>query len=70
MPEPMFGEANLKNGAREEPNLRLARDMERYRTVAREMPVPLVDHLGDVEVDFLIIWYPLNIAVCRKLFFK
>lgn len=46
MTEPMFGEANPKNGAGEEPNLRLARYMERCRTVAREMQVPLVDHFS------------------------
>lgn len=46
MTEPMFSELNRKNGLGEDPNLRLSRYMERCRTVAREMQVPLVDHFN------------------------
>lgn len=46
MTEPMFGEDQRKNGAGEDCNLRLGAYMERCRTVARELKVPLVDHFA------------------------
>lgn len=46
MTEPRFGEDNQRNGLGEDPNIRLARYMERVRSVARELAVPLVDHFG------------------------
>ena len=46
MTEPMFGEANVKNGLGEDCNIRLALYMERCRTVAKDMSVPLVDHFS------------------------
>ena len=46
MTEPRFGEDNPRNGLGEDPNIRLARHMERVRAVARELAVPLVDHFG------------------------
>ena len=46
MTEPMFGEANPKNGAGEEANVRIAGYMERCRAVAKELKVPLVDHFA------------------------
>ncbi len=46
MTEPMFGEANPKNGAGEEANVRITRYMERCRVVAKELSVPLVDHFA------------------------
>ena len=46
MTEPRFGEENQRNGLGEDPNVRLARYMERVRVVAYELTVPLVDHFG------------------------
>ena len=46
MTEPRFGEENQRNGLGEDPNIRLARYMERVRVVAQELTVPLVDHFG------------------------
>ena len=46
MTEPKFGEEEQKNGLGEDPNLRLARYVERCRAVARDTGVPLVDHFG------------------------
>jgi len=46
MTEPRFGEENQRNGLGEDPNVRLARYMERVRVVAQELTVPLVDHFG------------------------
>lgn len=46
MTEPMNGEANAKNGLGEDCNIRLAAFMERCRTVAKELEVPLVDHFA------------------------
>lgn len=46
MTEPMFGEQQPRNGADEDPNLRLGRYVERCRAVARELGVPLVDHFS------------------------
>jgi acyl-CoA thioesterase-1 len=46
MTEPRFGDGNPRNGLDEEPNGRLARYMERCRTVARALAVPLVDHFA------------------------
>ncbi len=46
MTEPMFGEANPKNGAGEEANVRITPYMARCRVVAHELNVPLVDHFA------------------------
>jgi len=46
MTAPRFGEQNRKNGLGEDPNVRLARYVERCRAVARDLQVPLVDHFG------------------------
>ena len=46
MTEPMFGEAQKKNGVGEDPNLRLSQYMDRCRVVAKETGTPLVDHFG------------------------
>ena len=46
MTEPRFGEENPRNGLGEDPNNRLASYMQRVRSVARELAVPLVDHFG------------------------
>jgi acyl-CoA thioesterase-1 len=47
MTAPRFGEDNPRNGLGEDPNVRLARYMERVRSVARDLAVPLVDHSGE-----------------------
>lgn len=47
MTAPRFGEDNPRNGLGEDPNVRLARYMERVRSVARDLAVPLVDHAGE-----------------------
>ena len=49
MTPPRFGEDNPRNGLGEDPNLRLARYVDRCRTVARDLAVPLVDHYGHWE---------------------
>jgi len=46
MTEPMFGEEHRKNGAGEEPNLRIARYMDLCRKIAKDKSTPLVDHFG------------------------
>ena len=51
MTEPKFGEQNRKNGLGEDPNGRLARYVERCRTVARDLEVPLVDHFDGWTVE-------------------
>jgi len=46
MTEPKFGERNPRNGLGEDPNIRLARYVDRCRIVAKDTGVPLVDHFG------------------------
>jgi len=46
MTAPKFGEQAKRNGLGEDPNGRLAAYMERCRTVARELRLPLVDHFA------------------------
>lgn len=46
MTPPRFAEQHRRNGAGEEPNLRLARYAERCRRVARDTGAVLVDHFG------------------------
>lgn len=46
MTAPKFGESNPRNGLGEDPNIRLARYVERCRKVAHDTGVPLVDHFG------------------------